>query len=189
MTIAVADIIARVRDNINDLAGARISDERIMRALTDGLLLIATAKPKYFTDTKDHVCQAGSYQSVGFDGAIAFVEVLGYPKIDFEALAVFRPTWMMDTEGPIQGWAPEETDPLEFKLYPPASGSQSLKVTYVKAPASVTSPVGTIPVGEHLLVPLVSFCTGVIESADDEHVNSNRAAQAKAEFTAILQGA
>jgi hypothetical protein len=189
MTIAVADVIARVRDNVNDLAGGRFSDERIFRALTDGLLLVATVKPKYFTETQDHVCQAGAHQHVTFTGAISFVEVLGYPQSDFEALAVFRPNWLMDTEGPIQSWAPDETDPLEFRVYPPAPGSQTIKVTYVKEPAPVTSPTGTVPLGGHLLVPLVSFCTGVLESSDDEHVNSNRAAQAKAEFTAILQGA
>lgn len=188
MSILVADVISRVRDGINDLSGTRIGDDRIRRALSDSLDIAATILPQLFTETNSHNCSVGVFQLLSFERAIRFIEVLGYPHGDFKALDAFRPGWINDDEATIQMWSEDATDPMMFLVYPPSPGGQALSVTYVKAPAEVTTSDTSLSLPDNLLAPLVSYCIGVIESADDEHTNSNRAAQAKAEFVALLKG-
>jgi len=184
------DIVTRVRDVINDTSATpRNSNEEIFRWISDALSLASTSVPRLFSKTADMICSAGYLQTLAFTRALSFIEVIGFPQVDVASLTAFAPGWKMDTAGPIQHWFPSADSPKSFCVYPPSQGDQTITVTYVESPAPVTSASDVLNVPDVVIPAVVQFCVGMVESKDDEHVNSNRAAQAKADFVALIKGA
>lgn len=189
--ITVQEIVRRVRTTINDTREEyRNSNEEVFDWITDCINTILNRAPAYFSRSGSLPLVAGVEQSVsGLTRAIAFVAVEGFPQADLSTLDSFRPGWRNGTAGALQNWAPGNTGPASFVIYPPAAGGESLPVVYIEEPVPVTSLTQEINLPDWLMAPIVQFCVGMVEAKDDEHVNSNRAAQAKAEFLALINGA
>jgi hypothetical protein len=185
-----SEIISRVRDITNDTgAEPRTKSAEIMRWISDALDVALSVVPKLFSKTASMTCQSGYLQTLPFERAVAFIEVIGITRIDFNKLSAFSPNWRLETAGAAQHWSPSSAGPNTFMVHPPALANQSLMVSYVEAPTEITSETAVVPLSDNFLPALVQYCVGMTESKDDEHVNSNRAAQAKADFVAMIKGA
>lgn len=191
MTTLASEIISRVRYITNDqISEYRTTDEEILLWINDCVALLVSNLPALFVTTTDLILQAGYRQDVdAVTGAIAFKGIPGYPAADFDTLTRFRPNWMADTAGTLQNWTPSTDKPTEFYVYPPSPGNHTVSVSVVVKPALLTQATDTIQVPDNYVPAITQYCVGMVESKDDEHVNSNRAAQAKAEFVALIRGA
>lgn len=189
--ITAADIVSRVRTIVNDTREEyRNSDTEIFRWITDCLNVILTARPSIFTKAATLILQAGADQTVaGITRAVAFAGVEGYPKADLAAMDYFRPGWRSGEEAALENWGAGNAGPLSFTVFPPSPGTQTITVLVVETPAPVTALTDTVGIPDNMVAPVVQYCVALVEAKDDEHVNSNRAAQAKADFIAHIQGA
>lgn len=187
--ITVSDVITRVRDIIQDKgANYRTTDDEIRRWLSDAMQLVCLAVPRLFHVTVDIACVEGYGQSIaGLPRALALVDVVSLPQGDFDALSAFKPRWKDDDYGVPQQWSPN-ANPLEFDVYPPAEYLSPLTVIYVRGPEVITPSTTDVTSYDRLLPGLVQYCVAMAESKDDEHVLTERAVQAKAEFLAFLKG-
>ena len=188
----VSDVVSRVRYVVNDTRSSyRNTDEEIFGWITDCMNIILTAVPQLFSKSASMILQAGCEQTVeNIARAVSFVGIDGYPRADLKMLDSFSPGWRNTASaGAIQNWAPGDLGPKSFVVYPPSSGVQTLTVNYVEEPVPVSALTDDIDLPDSLVAPIVQYCVGMVESKDDEHVNSNRAAQAKAEFVGYLRGA
>lgn len=186
-----SDVVSRVRDVVNDSGSVyRNSDTSLFRWITDCQSMLLNNIPSLFTKTTAFNLSAGYSQSVSsLTGAVAFVEVVGAPKADLDLLTRFRPDWVNDAQGPLENWGPGGNGPLSFSVYPPSPAAQAVRVSYVEQPNAVAALTDTLAAPDNYLPAIVQYCVGMVESTDDEHVNSNRAAQAKADFIAMIRGA
>lgn len=190
------NIITAARYVLNDTVSTRYrnTDAELLGWVNDGLDVMVGAVPQLFSVTSSHTCVAGAEQAPSFARLVAVLDV---PRIttgaallraDRAALDAFRPGWYLDTQAAAANWLPHGASPKKFYLHPPAAITQAVDVTFVQAPPVLL--IGdTIPVSDNYQPALVSFVVGMAESKDDEAVNSNRAAQAKAEFVAMIKGA
>jgi len=189
--IKASDIISRVRTVINDTRTEyRNTDVEMFGWITDCLNVILTIHPNLFRKTGSIDLVLGANQSVsGIQGAVAFAAIPGYPKADLAALDAFSPGWMQGNAGVLQNWSPGVGTPDSFLVYPPSPAGQSVLVDYIATPTPIASLNDQVAIPDNMVAPVVQYCVGMVESKDDEHVNSNRAAQAKAEFIAQINGA
>lgn len=190
--IPASDIVSRVRTIINDTREEyRNGDTEIFGWIMDCLNTILTARPELFTKVAQIALLAGPDQTVaGVTRAVAFAGVEGYPRADLAALDYFRPGWRSGAATAVlENWGAGNTGPLSFTVFPPSLAGQSIPVLYVETPAPITQLTDPVGLPDNMIAPVVQYCVALVESKDDEHVNSNRAAQAKADFLALIKGA
>lgn len=189
--IKASDITGRVRTIVNDTRTEyRNSDTEIFGWIIDCLNTILSARPGVFTKAASMILQVGPEQTVAnITRAVAFAGVEGYPRADLAAMDYFKPGWRTGDEGQIENWGPGNTGPQSFTVFPPSPGNQTVTVLYVETPAPITQLDDPVGIPDNMVAPIVQYCVAMVESKDDEHVNSNRAAQAKAEFVALIKGA
>lgn len=185
----VQDVIDKVRTLTQDTTATyRTSDAELIGWLNDALSTLVALVPQHFTVTDTHTCTAGSRQVIATNRAHSMVEVIGVPFADYAAMSAFKPTWQTDTAGAIQNWLRAVNEPLVFFTYPKQAGGESLSVMLVKAHDELTAVGNTILLPETFEPALVAYCVGMVESKDDEHVNSNRAQAAMADFAGRITG-
>lgn len=189
--ILASDITTRVRLVTNDGgSNPRNTDPEIFAWINDCLNVILSMVPSLFAVGAPLALAAGVYQSIAsLSRAVAFIAVDGYPKFDVDAMDVFRPGWPNDTQAAIQQWAPGPVGPKSFLVYPPSPAAQPVVVNYVASPPPVAALTDALAIPDNFIPMITQYCVAMTESKDDEHVNSNRAAQAKAEFAAAIKGA
>lgn len=190
--ILASDIVSRVRTIINDTREEyRNSDIEIFGWILDCLNTILSARPAIFTKVAQVTLQEGPDQTVAsVTRAVAFAGVEGYPRADLAALDYFRPGWRAGAAtATLENWSAGNTGPLSFTVFPPSVAGQMVPVLYVETPAPISQLEDPVGLPDNMVAPVVQYCVAMVESKDDEHVNSNRAAQAKADFLAHIKGA
>lgn len=185
------DVVDRVRNvtNDSDTGGLRDADTDLLRWIGDALKEICLLFPRLFAVNAVHTCTAGFSQTLDFPRAAGVVDVLGVPVADFATLTQFSPGWQNSTPGAIRNWSTGNNDPLSFYVYPPAVAGATLDLICIQAPGETTSLTDVLPVPEQFLPAIAQYCIALSQSKDDEHVLSQRAAQAKADFIAQIKGA
>ncbi len=189
--IYVSEILARVRRVTNDTSATpRTEDTELFGWIADCLNLILTVNPELFAKTTNFSLQPGVAQSVvGVTGAALFLGIAGYPESDLSALDAFKPGWRAGATGALQCWSRGDSGFLSFLVYPPSAGGQSVSLRYAKTATTPSTGSDVLDIPDNYIPPIVQYCVGMTEAKDDEHVNSNRSAQAKAEFLAVIKGA
>ena len=190
------DIITDARFVLKDTVSTRYrnTDAELLGWVNDALGAAVQARPDLFNALSTHTCTAGSEQSVSFSRCVQVQEVTrivggnAVLQTDRNALDAFRPGWYLDSEAAAVNWMDHPESPVKFYLYPPAPAGQQVQVRFVQAPSSL-SLTDTVPISDNYQTALVNFVVGMAESKDDEFINSNRAAQAKADFYAQIKGA
>lgn len=190
------DILTAARYVLNDTVSTRYrnTDAELLGWVNDALDVMVGVLPQLFAATSAHACTAGAEQSPSFARLVAILDVQRITgggailRADKAALDAFRPGWYSDSSGAAVNWFPHQASPKKFLLYPPSANGQSVDVVFAQAPAALL--IGdTIPVSDNYQPALVNFVVGMASSKDDEAVNSNRSAQAKADFVAMIKGA
>lgn len=188
-TTLVSDVVTKTRIITNDLTQTyRASDAEIIGWLNDCLSTVVAILPQLFVVEGTHTCVAGARQTLANDRAHSLVEVSGVPYADYAAMSAFMPTWKTVASGTIQNWLRSTTEPLDFFTYPQQAGGEVLPILYVESPVKLTLTTDVIPLPETYEPALVAYCVGMVESKDDQHVNSGRAAQHMTDFAARIKG-
>ncbi len=150
--ITTADILSRVRDIIQDAAGTRWTDAEIKRYVLDAMVKVAHVVPGI--GPTGYVTQAladGIEQSVPTNGAARTVSRVldvicnqtgstrGRPvrKISKDQMDEQEPLWPSEANAAtVLYWMPHENEGQDFYVYPPASGSASVRVKVALVPNS-----------------------------------------------------
>lgn len=189
----LSDVIGQVRIGVNDTdIPYRYSDTDLVGYLDQLLKLILQLRPDLFATVSSFTCAGGVLQVLPSDG-YRLMEVLGVqggnalPEVNREALDLALPSWRNAIPGTAVNWMRHPRESTRFFVYPPApvSPAQILDVEYVRIPATYTGATTTTPISElsdAYLQTLVSGVIWLVESIDDEHVNSGRAQQFMQQF-------
>jgi len=184
------DIIADARYTINDsTVPYRQEGAELLRYVNAGIKEISVLRPDLFMSVQIQQCTVGStQQGVTFADAARLLKVLrihngpSVPLMDVDTLELFNPSWRLDDPGPAQGWAPMGADPLQFEIYPRSPVGQYLHVQFVRNPKDYAIDEDIVELPDSMRPALVDYVVHRVESKDDEHVLSERAGMAYANF-------
>lgn len=189
-TLTAAQVIAGARAllaDTNPLMPARTSDADMLAALNDALANMVALVPALFSVQGPHNCVASYLQEIESDRVSMFMDVIGLPEADPATLSQFAPGWHTSAGGLAENYMRVPGDPLRFMLYPPATAGQVLQVRYAQQPAAIAATGSTIPVPESYAPALEEYVAGRVSLADDEHMNSGRAAALLERFAATVK--
>lgn len=190
-------IIGMARQLYNDtVEDYRKSDDELVEFFNDGVKALCQVRPDLFQVIGDMVCVPGACeQALAFTDAQALVDVLcihdgaAITPFDMQAMDLFNPSWRTDTAGPATQWSRKPNDPLRFFIYPKAPAeAQTIDLMYVRIPTTLAIDDTITEVPSNLFPALVDYIVYRVESADDEHVVSERAAQHYKTFLTLAKG-
>jgi hypothetical protein len=195
MALQLQTAITTARTILNDEDATRYSDADLLRYANDALDQMMVLAPRLFYADGDLECiPAQCLQTVSCADAHALVEIRRVKngraviRTEKQLLDAFDPLWQEEVAAAAINWMPSVDDPLRFYIYPQAPANQVLEVCYVRIPPEFAADDDT-------LVPTVyadavaDYIVYRAETRDDEHINSNRAAQFLASFTGKVKGA
>ena len=194
------DIITIARDILTDTETdpdtQRQTDAELLRYVNDGIKEISRLQPELFIRLGDVTCNTGEVEvRVPYSEAQAIVDVLAVHDgaavlpADMASMDAFLPTWRVASQGAAQNWMRKPNDPLRFFIYPPAPVGQVLDVMWIELPTELAIGDIITEIPDTMQPALVDYVVYRAESKDDEHVNSQRAAQHYAAFAAKVKGA
>ena len=183
MPLLVSDVITPVRVLLNDTdaGGIRYLDAELFGWLNDASRTVCVDKPEATSKTVSHPLVAGTLQSIPAD-AHAFLEAICNMNGAAPGRVVRHvPRHILDRENP--GWhqalaaveavryATIENDPRRFYVYPPNTGSGSLRIVYSAAPTPVASLSAALPLPDiyaPMLIDLVCYRAHLKNQQDPE---------------------
>lgn len=186
--------IATARGILNDPSAVRYSAADLLIYANDALDQLVALVPTLFYSTGDLPCAVGeTLQSVPVDTAKSLLSVRrikgggAVRPVDRATLEAYDPSWHLAAAGPAKHWMPVDDDPLRFYIYPPAPAGQVLELSYVRIPGEFSATEDTgLPT--YLSDAVADYVVSRAEARDDEHVNSNRAAQFLESFATKVKG-
>jgi len=147
MPITAKSIIQRVVETANDKTSVHWSVNELVRYLNDGMREIAMLRPEAFSVTKTFVAAAGAAQTLTA-GGIKLIDVphngtsaapgTAIHKCEKRELDNVNSAWLTKTAvAAAVNWAPNETDPKKFWLYPPMIASSNVTIVSCDEPTDV----------------------------------------------------
>lgn len=193
MGLQLVSPVTVARTILNDPDAVRYSAVDLLQYANDALDQIVGLVPELFVTDGTHTCTAGVDQTLTHNTAISLYNVNRVQggdvvaKCDLTILDTFDPAWRSAASGAAKNWAMKHLNPLKFMVYPPAPVNQVLEISYVKVPSeyALTEDTG-LPA--NLADAISDYVIYRAESRDDEHVNSERAAQFMASFVKKVKG-
>lgn len=146
--LTTAEILLRVRDKIQDVAGTRWPDAELKRYLLDAQVYVIQKCPgRGVMQFLTLGLLAGIEQALPSNPVCRILDVLcnqagsvrGRPirKMSKDQLDAQRPSWTTETQtAVILYWMPVEGEPRDFLVYPPATTAAAVRVKYVNVPQS-----------------------------------------------------
>lgn len=189
-TMTAAQVFAGARALLADkgiLLAPHTPDDDLLAALNDGLSNMVALLPGLFGVQEPMTCVDGYLQEIEAARASMFMDVIGVPEADPATLSMYEPGWQSGTRGAIENYLRVPGDSLRFMVYPPSTAGQSLQVRYARSPAALTSASDIVPVPESYGPALEDYVAGRVSLADDEHMNSGRAAALLERFSATVK--
>lgn len=194
MSFTVADVIAEVREEVQDTAliadDYRYSDTFLLRKVDLALRSMCVERPDLFTTIEDMTCVAGTLQSAPA-ASVRLMDVLrnkdgaAVKEVNQETLDLMTPTWPAVAAGSVTNWMRYPRAPNSFYVYPPADAGDTLTIAYARSvPLSTTADV--IPLQDVYKAAVVFGTVWLVEAIDAEHVESGRAAMFKDAFNGQL---
>lgn len=191
-TFTVQDVVTEVRDAVQDTGGIpRYSDAQITRAVNQVLKRIALLRPDLFSYVTNFTCAAGAMQTLPVDN-FRLLDVFqvasgdNVNEVNRETLDLMSSSWQSGTQGPAQDWMRHIRNPSIFFVYPPSPVGQVLSIEYCRAPGTYTL-TSVVPLLSDVYFPcVVDGTVWILESVDNEHVNSGRAKMMMDSFMQML---
>lgn len=180
--MTLTDVITEARKLVNDTDSTsyRYSDSNLTGVGNQVIQRVLNLRPDLFAALGTVLCTTGEiYQSAPAD-SFRLIDVLriqngnALAESDREMLNSASPEWTTYTAGPAVEWMRHPRGPNKFFIFPPAPVNQTLVVEYAKVPATYAAG-DTVVIPDSYLPILVDGMVWLIESVDDEHVNSQRA--------------
>jgi len=194
-TFLMSQVVADVRLAINDLgtiAPPRFSDAQILSMANQCLKRICILRPDLFALVTTMNTVAGAYQtppadSMRFMEALAVVGVNNLNETNHEALDLMSNTWQYGPQQSPTNWMRHPRNPNLFLLYPPPPAGVQLLIEYAQSPPFYTLTQNPAILPDAYYPVVLDGTVALLESTDNEAVNSGRAKAMYDTFLAQLQ--
>lgn len=182
-TFTPQDVITEVRRLVQDTRQAtlRYSDEHMLGVVNQVLRRIALLRPDLCAHITTVTLVEGPLQTCPAD-SIRIIDVIRSAgsastvnEVSRDTLELMFDTWQSDGESPVQNWMRHVRNPNQYFVYPPSPAGQQLMIEYAKSPRNYAlgEVIDIIP--DAYFPSVVDGAVWLIESVDNEHVNSGRA--------------
>lgn len=192
--MTVDDVVDEVRKLVQDTATPfRYSDGAMLGYVNLALKQIALLRPDLFTTVADFACAQNEVTQTLPAGATRLVEVyrvVGGDAIQEVVREVFDrvyPGWVSEASGTPTRYMRHPRNPLQFHLYPAPTSGVSVELEYTAFPTSLDEMTDTIsPLKDAYLPAVAHAVVWLVESEDNEHVDSGRAKMFHDSFMQLL---
>lgn len=182
-TFTPQDVINEVRQAVQDTRSAayRYSDTYLLSVVNQVLRRIALLRPDLFAYITVVELVEGPLQAAPAD-SIRIIDVIRNAnsastvnEVSRDTLELMFDTWQSESESPVQNWMRHVRNPNQYFVYPPSPAGQQIMIEYAKSPKNhtLTEPVEMLP--DAYFPAVIDGCVWIVESMDNEHVNSGRA--------------
>jgi hypothetical protein len=147
MALTANDILLRAADIIQDQTNVRWPQDELLRYLNDARREIAVVRPDLYATTATVTLVAGTKQSLPTDGVRLIDVIRNMPGdvagsairvVEREILDAQKPSWHTETATAlIKHFMYDERNPRVFYLYPPATVSHKIEITYGQTPTDI----------------------------------------------------
>lgn len=176
------DVIEHVRDIVQDTVPTyRYSDAMLVRFVNQVVRRIAMLRPDLFvTRGVFTVASNASEQVLTTSGAARLVKVIrvvngsAIEEVDLDHFIRADASWIQNSAGIPTKYMRMAQNPLGFYLYPRPSSALSILVEYVASP-SIVAASSQLALPDIYFGSVVDGVVFLVESMDNESVNSNRA--------------
>ncbi len=176
------DVITEVRRITQDESEPyRYSDEVLLGYANQSLKRIAVLRPDLFAYSADITCVGGTVVQSAPSDSFRLIEIYsvkngaGVLETSREVLDQAMPTWMNDTAAPATNWMRHLRNPNKFFIYPKAPTGQVLIGEYTQSPPNYAADAEVGLLSDVYSPVVIDATVFIVESIDNEHVNSNRA--------------
>lgn len=182
-TFTVQDVVNDVRDLVqdSDASAYRYSDLLLTRFVVQTLRRMAVIRPDIFVEQVTVTPTADSAeQTLDTTAATRLVEVIrvdggdSIEEVDRNLFNRTYPNWADETSGVPVKYMRHPRNPLGYYLYPPPQAGVDILVEYTKTIPSYDIS-DTVDLNSTFFTSVVDGVVFLVESIDNEHVNSNRA--------------
>lgn len=193
MAEQVQDIVWRVRQLIHDSAGARWTDDEMIRWVNDGLREIVLLKPSANAQRKTLNLVAGTVQELPL-GSLQLIRITHNTSgtairlVDQDRLDATSPNWRIDPEvKQVVHYMYADEAPEEFQVYPPNDGTGSIQASVAMQPTEVTAMGNANPLNDIYIPALTDYLIYRAYSKHSKHAgNEQRAMNAYGRFAQAL---
>lgn len=166
MTTAATVIDNDISPTLNDDSHTTWSADERLAALNHAVRALVEARADQFATVADFTLAASTYQAIPADGAM----FLGLPVAqtrNLEEANRMNPYWRDTAPADVpRAVFFDPKYPKSFQVFPPATGTGTVKLVYAKVPAVMANTSATVPVSDHFLPALVAYSLGVLFSKD-----------------------
>ena len=181
MAFTPQDVITEVRRAVQDTRQPyRYDDTHMLGVVNQCVKRVALLRPDLFCHVADIELVAGSRQTAPAD-SIRLMAVFGTTDGTQTINEVNRDTldralvgWQAQTPGTPTDWMRHPRNPNLFFVYPPAIASTEITVEYAKSPDNYAL-TDSVELQDGYFPCVVDGSVWLLESVDNEHVNSGRA--------------
>lgn len=193
MAEQVQDIVWRVRQLVHDSAGARWTDDEMIRWVNDGLREIVLLKPSSNAQRKTLQLVAGTVQELPV-GSLQLIRITHNTSgsairlVDQDRLDATAPNWRIEAEAAqVVHYMYSDEAPEEYQVYPPNNGVGSVEASVAMQPTEVTAMGNPNPLNDIYIPALTDYLIYRAYSKHSKHAgNEQRAMNAYSRFAQAL---
>lgn len=185
------EVIAGALHVLGQGASDRYPTPRLLVHANSGIMRLVELRPSLFhveawVDLAEGVYQeAATRELVGVLEFKRGTEVAAVRPLDITSLSSWLPEWRSsEPDLPRQAVI---TGQQTFQVYPPADEACQVRIRHVSVPAAY-GQYDDVQLSREYLPALSDYVAGMAEMADEEHVNSGRAATLLAAFGNAIMG-
>ena len=192
MATTARSILNRAAALLNDEEHVRWSEAELLEWLNDGQRAVAKGPSTDAYVLRNSVTAVeGTVQSLP-DGAIRLVDVVkngsggSVLQSDYAIVDILGSAWRAGSTGEAETYFYDERNPLEFEVYPPQAGGETLEVVYNAQPGDAIIN-GDIAISDMYADSLIDYIVyrGMSKDTEDASAELSRAT---AFYRAILTG-
>ena len=177
MATTVRSILNRAAALLNDEEHVRWEESELLAWLNDGQRAVAKGPAPDAYVLRDNVtATAGTVQTLPEDG-IRLVDVVknvsngsAIHQSDYAIVDVLSSTWRQMAAGTAENFFYDERNPLQFEVYPPQSGGESIEIVYNAQPGDAVV-TGNIIISDMYADSLIDYVVYRGLSKDTEDVS------------------
>jgi hypothetical protein len=191
------DVIVEARKLLQDTSTStlqRYSDAYLLGVANQVLKRVALLRPDLFSYIGEITCVAGEVLQTTPSDAIRLMEIFrvkngtGVRETSKAILDETHPTWADDDDGPCVSWMRHTKSQTRFFIYPKSPVTQILIGEYAKSPTVYDGTTEVTELPDVYFPAVVDGLVFLVESVDNEHVDSGRAALFQQSFVQLLSG-
>jgi len=183
MATTVRSILNRSASLLSDEEHVRWEESELLEWLNDGQRVIARGPATDVYVLRDNITAVAGTVQVLPDNAIRLVDVVknvssgaAIHQTDYATVDALSSTWRAASPGPAEVFFYDDKNPLQFEVYPPQSGGESIEVVFNAKPGDVVAN-GTIIVNDMYADSLIDYIVyrGLSKDTEDSSSDLKRA--------------